>query len=152
MKRSVSFLHAVLCVGTHCSATPDKIRVGSIICWGGVSQGRARLAGSSHVPVGPVRALEIKGQNSRGTSMDASDFDLPSTCHAQLGLCSSLDNIIDSLLYFCQALKNLVFTICVFLCFAYRGRKTTALTLASLPSVHHKRGECTLIQSIQIRT
>lgn len=42
------------------SASPSfKIHVGSIICWGGASQGTARLAGSSHVPVGLMGALEI---------------------------------------------------------------------------------------------
>lgn len=59
VKGSVSFLHAVLHVSAHTQPSPVETLVGSVICWGGASQGRARLAGSSHVPVGLVRALEI---------------------------------------------------------------------------------------------
>lgn len=67
VKESRLFPHAGLCQST---TTPVKIQVGSLICWGGASQGRDRLAGSGLVPGGLVRALEIHfsmlAKNSRG--------------------------------------------------------------------------------------
>lgn len=74
-----------------------------------------------------------------------SGFDLLSPCRAQSGLYNPQNDNIDSLLE----------KTCIYHVFPYvlhtEGGKSTVSTLASLPSVHHKRGECTLIQSIQIR-
>ena len=83
-----------------------------------------------------------------------SDFDLLSPCYSQLGLCHSLNDTIDSLLISVKPWKNkkIVLTIWPSSCFTNRGKESTMSTLASLPLVHHKWGECTLIQSIQIRT
>lgn len=80
------------------------------------------------------------------------NFDLPSLCHAQSGICNSLNNGIDSLLVSVKPLEKLCPCHLTFLLFfQWEGKKRTASTLVSLNLVHYKGGECTLIPITQIR-
>lgn len=161
MKGRVSFLHAVLMRQCTYSATPVKVQSGihNWLGWSKSGQGKTRWFESC-----PCRSSEgardlfyIKAKIVEGLAWKSdprpSDFDLLSPCHSQSGLLSFPKWLYRFPPDFCQALKKkrsyLPYDLIVL---HIEGGKSTMSTLASLPSVHHKRGECTLIQSIQIRT
>lgn len=142
MKGSVLFfLHAVSCVGAHIQRPqPVEIQVGSIICWGGVKSGQGRTCWFESCPCrsseGARDLFYIKAKIVEGLAWKcSSDFWPAVTLSCTVGTLQ-----LPKWQYWFPPWKTLYLPCFFSICFAYRGRKSTASTLASLPSVHHKTG------------